>query len=221
LNILAPSVVIPLGFDLSARDEESPDAEDFYRRFPRAGRRPLVLFLSRLDPKKNVEALLQAFANLTVDAGLIIAGAGDAEYVARLQAIAKELAIDERVTWTGHIEGRVKHGAYAAASVFVLPSMSENFGIALLEAMAAGLACISSAGVALASEAAREHAVELVPPAAPEILAAAIDRLIVDDEARLALGARARELAARYSLPRMGQSLCRLYQAQLTSAEHL
>jgi glycosyltransferase involved in cell wall biosynthesis len=114
------------------------------------------LFLSRIDPKKGLELLLDAFA--TSRAGrqgwqLVVAGAGDKPYEDALKERARASGISDRVLWTGFLEGDQRLAALAACQVFVLPSSSENFGVALLEAMAVGLPCISTEGVALAREA--------------------------------------------------------------------
>lgn len=70
-----------------------------------------------------------------------------------------QAGLTDRVVWTGHLAGSLKLSALSAAALFVLPSHSENFGIAL-EAMAAGCACISSPEVALAKDVAADDAVE-------------------------------------------------------------
>ncbi|MGL5002409.1 MAG: glycosyltransferase, partial [Casimicrobium sp.] len=117
--------------------------------------RPAILFLSRLDPKKNVEVLLDAFVELAKrdeQVVLIVAGDGDADYVSQLKAHVTDAKIAQRIVWTGRIEGVQKAAALSCARAYVLPSHSENFGIAVAEALAAGLPCIVSPGVAISKE---------------------------------------------------------------------
>ena len=71
---------------------------------------------------------------------------------ATLQALARDLAIDDHVNWLGYVDGDRKRDVLAAASAFVLTSYSENFGVAVAEALAAGLPCVVSQGVALSAE---------------------------------------------------------------------
>ena len=72
---------------------------------------------------------------------LSIAGDGDLKYVHTLKSLVRDLAIGDHVKWLGYVEGERKADILAAASVFVLPSYSENFGIAVVEALAVGLPC--------------------------------------------------------------------------------
>jgi len=211
LGLRAEPKVIPLGFDLAAV-QSLPPSSVFHETFPQAQSREMVLYLSRLDPKKNVEALLEAFALLRSEAVLVIAGSGEAEHVAHLQQRSQQLGLTERVIWAGHLEGVVKMSAFAAASVYVLPSHSENFGIALLEAMTAGLACVSTEGVALAAEAALEGAVVL-SRTEPEPLARALEDLLNYPARRRVLGAQAARLAReRYSAKAMAAGLKQMYE---------
>lgn len=123
---------------------------------------------------------------------------------------AAQHGLGDRVLWTGRLEGELKRAALAAATLFVLPSHSENFGIALLEAMAAGLPCISTPGVALAAEAG--DAVRVIAAEAGA-LATAVRDLLDDVDERARLGAAARELARRrYTLLAMGRSLKAWYE---------
>jgi glycosyltransferase involved in cell wall biosynthesis len=218
LDIRAPAKVIPLGFELPQRSPDAALARTFEQAFPQTAGRPLVLFLSRLDPKKNIETLLRAMAAVDPAVLLVIAGTGAPEYAGSLRQLAEAAGVARRVIWTGHLEGELKAAAFAAASVFVLPSMSENFGIALLEAMAAALPCISSPGVALAAEAARDGAVQLVEPSDVPALAAAITELVQDEAARRELGARAQTCAAAYSSEAVGEKLLGLYQQCVSHA---
>jgi glycosyltransferase involved in cell wall biosynthesis len=179
-----------------------------------------VLYLSRIDRKKNIEGLLSAFAIVARDRPdviLQIAGDGPAEYVAVLKAQATSLSIERRVEWLGHIEGDAKAAAFAAADVFVLPSYSENFGIAAVEAMLAGLPCILGEGVGIAGEVRAAAAGCLVAPE-PHAIAVALAQLLDDGEERERMGQRALTFARReYSTATMAQRLMALYASLIQS----
>jgi glycosyltransferase involved in cell wall biosynthesis len=210
LNIAIQGTVIPLGVEetgcgSAARIEEvCPILKD----------RLAVLFLSRLDPKKNVEALLDAFATcLTGSAApiLIIAGAGSRAYTENLQDRVRKLNLRDRVLWLGHVDGEAKDDVLARADVFVLPSYSENFGIAAVEAMLAGLPCVLGEGVAVAKKAAADGAAMAVAPNAAAI-AEAMTSLLRDENLRHQMGQKARAHARRnYSEKAMAAALKELY----------
>lgn len=196
LGIRARAEVIPLGIDLKPF-QGLPSPERFASRFPVTKGRPIILFLSRLDPKKNVELLLEGMTRLRStesDPILVVAGSGEPEYVAALEAKASNLGLENAVVWAGHLDGDMKRSALAACDIFVLPSRSENFGIALLEAMAAGRACLSTAGVALAVGAAAAGAVRICEPT-PEDLCGALLELLACATERERLGRAASTLA--------------------------
>ena len=208
LGIRARAEVIPLGIDLEPF-QFLPSPELFASRFPVTKGRPIILFLSRLDPKKNVELLLEGMTRLRSTESdpirpdptrsnpiLVVAGSGDPEYVAELEVRASNLGLENAVLWTGHLDGDMKLSALAACDIFVLPSRSENFGIALLEAMAAGRACLSTAGVALAVEAAVAGAVRICEPT-PEGLCAALLELLASAQDRERLGRASSALAVK------------------------
>ncbi|MBG9389057.1 glycosyltransferase [Caenimonas aquaedulcis] len=198
-------VVIPLGVE----DVPSPPPRT---RDPSGASN--ALFLSRIDPKKNIEALLGAAAQLrgeTPHLRWTLAGGGDAAYVARLQALAQELGVADRVAWLGHVAGEAKAHTLAQADLFVLPSFSENFGIAAAEALAAGLPCVLGEGVAIAQEVAAAGAGVAVAPDARSV-AAGVRLIIGDARGHEAMAARARRLAAeRFSAGAMGTALLALY----------
>ena len=100
----------------------------------------VMLFLSRIHPKKGIDLLLRAFARPSLYSRfvLVIAGTGEEAHVLALKNLARELRVEERVRWVGHLEGQAKWSAFRAADLFVLPSHQENFGIAVAEALAAG-----------------------------------------------------------------------------------
>ena len=211
-----PSVIIPLGID-TASYQELPDPEVFRARFPVAAGRKVVLFLSRIDAKKGLDLLLPAFAEVVrkhPESLLVVAGDGDPGYVAHLRAEAGRLGLgDSQVLWTGFIAGSEKKAALSAATVFVLPSYSENFGIAAAEALAAGIPSVLTDQVALAADAAETDAALVIRCDVRE-LTEAITRLLTDEELRDHLGTNARRMATeRFSLTAAGQSLRRLYES--------
>ena len=207
-----PSAVIPL-----AIEAVNPSAESavFFAKFPEASGRPIMLFLSRLDRKKGLELLLEAFARVrsSVDRSvLVIAGEGTPGYTAALRARADALNLNSDIIWAGFLSGDEKTAAFAAASVFVLPSFSENFGIAALEALAAGVPVILSDQVALSDEI-RNAGAGLVAPCQAEPLAEKIITLLLDPELRRRFGANSvRLVQERFSMEAVGRALEDLYQ---------
>lgn len=208
LGIPMRAVVIPLGVP-------PPAAEPGRFDHPAFAGRTVLLYLSRLDPKKNLEGLLDALAALesfAAEAVLAVAGDGPPAYVASLKARAAGAGLGPRVLWLGHVEGARKAALLARADAFVLPSFSENFGMAAAEALAAGLPCLVGRGVALAADIARAGAGLAVAPDAAA-LGAAADALIRSPRLRAEMGRRARILAnERYSSRAMTRRLIDLYE---------
>jgi glycosyltransferase involved in cell wall biosynthesis len=114
---------------------------DFLKTFPQLREKRLLLFLGRLHEKKGCELLLEALAairNSGSDAqSLHLVMAGPCADDAFLRYL-KDLAAKLPVTFSGMLSGQLKWGAFSAAEVFVLPSHQENFGIAVVEALACG-----------------------------------------------------------------------------------
>ena len=115
---------------------------EFLDRFPELREKDLLLFLGRLHEKKGCEELLRAFAASASDSpGLHLVMAGPCagqDYLRHLRRLTNELGEVDRVTFSGLLSGNLKWGAFAAAEAFVLPSHQENFGIAVVEALACG-----------------------------------------------------------------------------------
>src|SRR5205823_4135109 len=147
--------------------------------------------------KKGLDLLLRAFAIVASqlpDASLMLAGDGDPEFVRSLKTEAAALKIDSKVAWVGFLRGDEKRAALADADVFVLPSYSENFGIAVAEAMAAGLPVIVSNQVGIHAEIA-EAGAGLVVPCEVEELARALVYLLKNPEARRSMGEKGKTVA--------------------------
>ena len=221
-GVTTPSVIVPLGLDLEPF--LSPCCADtFFNRFPAVRNRDIVLFLSRLDPKKGVDRLLDAFPKVKHQHPtvlLVVAGNGNEKTVTRLKKRAEQLRIADSVLWVGFLEGNVKRAALAAAKVFVLPSYSENFGIAVVEALACGVPSVVTPEVGISTDVQRSNA-GLVVDGAPNTLSEAIVRLLKDKALARTVGWNARRLAqSRYSLESMGAGLTKLYEWALQNAKN-
>jgi glycosyltransferase involved in cell wall biosynthesis len=205
--------VIPIGIDLAPFDSLPPRSV-FSAHFPETAATRNLLFLSRIDVKKGLDLLINAFAKISpsqTNTRLIICGDGDPALIGKLKTMATAGGVADRITWAGQVTGELRLAAFSAAELFVLPSHSENFGIALLEAMAAGLPCLSTDQVALAADAVRDNAV-LLTSREPAAIAARLQALLDSPEQCHLLGQSARILArCDYSLPAMGKALQNLY----------
>jgi len=210
INLPLRGVVIPL----AAQVEPRGDAQRLLQDYPVLVDRQVVLYLSRLDPKKNIEGLLRAVAAVRSQRGdvvLVVAGGGQPEYTKSLKGLAQALGLEPDVVWLGHVGGARKAAAFAAAQVFVLPSLSENFGVAGVEAMLAGVPCIFGQGVAIARDAKRAGA-SITVTSEPESIARALMELVGDKPRQEEMGRRASEFAERqYSVQTMATRLITLY----------
>jgi len=159
------------------------------------GRRPLLLFLGRVSWKKGLDRLLRALAEVP-GATLAIAGNDEEGYRAKLEALAEELGVAGRAIHLGPVHDADKAALLAGADALVLPSYSENFGNAVLEAMAAALPVVVTPEVGLAG-AVRESGAGIVSEGDPPRLAAALRDLLADPEGRRAMGRRGVEAASR------------------------
>lgn len=115
---------------------------DFGNHFPQLRGKAFLLFLGRLHEKKGCEQLLRAFAAVHGKSRLHLLMAGpcaDESYLLYLQSLVRELGGEELpITLSGMLSGNLKWGAFSAAEAFALPSHQENFGIAVVEALACG-----------------------------------------------------------------------------------
>jgi glycosyltransferase involved in cell wall biosynthesis len=196
----------PRRLDIRPNGIEPPALEP--RACNKQGRR--VLYLGRLSWKKRLDCLIRALG-YAPEAELTLAGFDDEGLAARLAALAREIGVAERVHLVGPRLDAAKWALLQSADIFVLPSQQENFGVAALEAMAAGLPVIVSPGVGLAP--AISHAgAGLVVESEPAALGAALARLIEQPEARARMGAAGQTLAREtFGWKRIGAEMETLY----------
>jgi len=180
---------------------------------PRAAARgQTILLVARLNPIKNIELLIDAWPLVQEslhDVQLLIAGDGDPRYVRMLHSRAAPLG--GSVRFVGFADETRKARLLNEADLFVLPSLHENFGIAVLEALAAGLPVVLTAEVQL-SGFVREHGLGVVTERSPEALAAAIVAVLGNDELRDHCRVHGPGLVARYFSPHaIGERLLQMY----------
>lgn len=192
-------VTVGFGVALDAA-AESAQAADFLQRWPALRGRRLLLFLGRVHPKKGCDLLIEAFARHArrePRLHLVVAGPGDDAYVQALQRLAAQHGVAERITWTGLLQGPAKWGALRAAEAFVLPSHQENFGVAVVEALAVGTPVLISREVNI-WRGITDDGAGLAEAATSEGAAALIDRwLALPAGARAAMGRAALACFAR------------------------
>lgn len=208
-----PRRVVPNGIFWS-RFQNLPDSDEFRRRYLEGHTGRAVLSLGRLTAKKGLDILVEAFGRIASrfpDTVLVLAGPDDGESPA-LRRQAAELGIAERVFFTGMLLGEDKLAALEAADVWALPSHTENFGIAVVEAMAAGVAVVVSPAVNLSPDIAASNA-GLVVPAEPGAFAAEISELLDDAERRRALGESGRLFSRAYDWSEVAARLEDMYRS--------
>jgi glycosyltransferase involved in cell wall biosynthesis len=148
-----PPYIVPVGADIEklARRGNGNAFRDRYG----IGSNALLLWMGRLVESKGLDLLLSAFAAAVAtnsELRLVLAGPDTNQYRSVLEKLVCQLGLTQYVFFTGMIEGEEKQQALCAADLFVLPSESENFGLAALEAMAVGCPVLVSPGVSIAAD---------------------------------------------------------------------
>jgi len=146
IGLRQPIAIIPNGVDIPD-STTLPGRSVLEQKYPELAGRRWLLFLSRMHPKKGVSELIAAWRGVErqlPDWHLILAGPDLDGYGVSARNKVTELGINHRVTFTGMLAEQEKEAAFAHAEVFVLPTHSENFGIAVAEALAFGLPVITT-----------------------------------------------------------------------------
>jgi glycosyltransferase involved in cell wall biosynthesis len=200
---LSKSVVIPNGFEPLACPP-SQSAEAFKKQYNISAEKSIIFFLSRLSWKKGLDTLIPAFERVAAKepkAVLVIAGGDDEGYEKTARQLVAQRNLERRVIFTGMLGVNEKCAAYQAADVFVLPSYSENFGMAVLEALSFELPVVVTEGVALSGLLSKEGAGVVVKKDEGE-LGAALLRVLREKDWAKAMGARGREIVEREFSPK-------------------
>ncbi len=157
-----------------------------------------ILYLGTLEPRKNLDTLLRAYARLPQRPAvkLVLAGAPGWD-TAPLYGLVEALGLSDDVILPGYIPGNLLPMWYNAAELFVYPSVYEGFGIPLVEAMACGVPVVASDTTSLPEAVGPAGA--LVPPADVEAWTATLSRLLDDSTVRREMAIRGRQHAEQFT----------------------
>ncbi|MFP5248624.1 MAG: glycosyltransferase [Acidobacteriota bacterium] len=211
------SVVVPLGITdpkQCGTGSASPIVT-LNQRLPQLRGRRYLLFLARIHPKKGCDLLIEGFARMASevpDVDIVMAGPDQDGWRDQLQRLAERRGIAARVHWPGMIHGDLKWDALRACDAFVLPSHSENFGIAVVESLAAGTPVLISKRVNIWQEVEGDGA-----GLAEDDTVAGTERLLrrwfsLSPAEREAMAAQARlAFERRFTMDRTAQALHRFF----------
>jgi len=214
LNLSVPTFTLPHGLFPS---QTIPNARQKLRqKLNLADDQPIILFLSRLHPKKGLDYLITALSKISHHRfTFIIAGSGTPEYEAEIRSMLSLANLGDRTHLTGFIEGETKDLFLQGSDLFALTSHSENFGVAVLEAWSAGLPVMLTPGVALASIA-HQYQLGHVPEFDINAIANALLHCLQHPDEAKAMGDRARQFVLKnYTWDKIAIQMIDVYESIL------
>lgn len=214
LNLISPSFILPHG---TAIPNNIPNARHRLRQHLKLPRdEPIILFLSRLHPKKGLDYLIPALEKLSdYRFTLVLAGAGSPEYETEVKSLLGSHRIQNRTHFTGFVKGEMKDLLMQGADLFTLTSYSENFGVAVMEALATGVPVVVTPGVAVADIVAQAH-LGYVAELDVAAIAASIQQALDYPYQTKEMGDRARQfILENYTWEKISSDLLAIYRAIL------
>jgi glycosyltransferase involved in cell wall biosynthesis len=210
LGLTNPIAIVPNGIDPPL--ETTPGL--FWHENPALMGKRIILFLGRLHHKKGLDILLQAWARIvrkSDDVHLVIAGPDSDNTLLALLQLAADLKLGNHVTFAGMLSGQRKWSTIAAADLFVLPSYSEGFSMAILEALSIGVPVLVSAACHFPEIESYECG-WVIQPALDPLESALDDFLHTSPEVMIQMGQRGRELTReRFHWSVVGQQMAEVY----------
>ena len=188
----------------------------FFNLCPQVEGRRFLLFLGRIDRKKGCDLLINAFTSLRdsdPDLHLVMAGPDASGWGVELQAAAERGGVASRIHWPGMLEGEAKWGAFEACEAFILPSHQENFGIAVVEALACGRPVLISNQVNIAPDVVADGCALVEPDRldGTQNLLARWLTLSPSERETMSVQAR-RSFASRYDMRRNAETIFRVFE---------
>jgi glycosyltransferase involved in cell wall biosynthesis len=210
LSLSIPSFILPIGL---AATKPIPDARHRLRQHLRIpSNETVILFLSRLHPKKGLDYLIPALGKLSHHRfTFIIAGNGNPEYEVEIKSLIISNHIHNITYLAGFVQDEFKDILIQGSDLFVLTSHSENFGIVILEALAAGVPLLLTPGVALSSIV-QKHQVGYITELDVSAIASTLEQFLKNPQATKEMSQRARQLVSqKYSWEHISSKLQKIY----------
>ena len=214
-----PREIVPVGISIE-RLLVPGDAERFRKKHLGGRSGDVVLFLGRLTYKKGIDVLIRSFAQVAqaIDhATLVIAGPDDEHLRPQLDVIVRAEGLENRVVFPGPLYQEDRADAFAACDVWALSSYTENFGVAVMEALAVGLPTIVSTEVNLADAIRKSHA-GVVAGLDPGEFGTALLDLLRNHALRAGLADRGPAFAADYDWSTVAPQLEAMYRRAVSIA---
>ena len=209
LGLKAPNFILPLGIFPSTPIDNA--RQRLHQLFNIPANEPIILFLSRLHPKKGLDYLIQALSKSHHRFTFVLAGSGSPEYEAQIKSLVSSTGLRDRTILVGFVQGEFKDILIQGSDLFVLTSHSENFGIVVLEALVAGLPLLITPGVALAPIV-KQHQVGYVTELDVSAIACAIDESLTNSQAAKEMSERGRQLVLeKYTWEQIALQMQQIY----------
>lgn len=207
LNLQQPIAVIPLGVD-----PPSPQTSTLRRE----NKQRTVLFLSRIHPKKGLLNLVAAWAAIKPEGWrVVIAGPDENGHLAEIQNALRKYSIEKDFTYLGAVSGQAKWDLYRLADLFVLPTLSENFGLVVAEALGCGIPVITTKGAPW-EQLLTEKCGWWIDLGVSPLQSAITEAIQLSDSDRHTMGLRGQQFVEReFSWSRFAQEMHSVYQWML------
>ena len=218
LNLTPSSFVLPLGISIPSMILDA--RQQLQQHFNLPVDEPIILFLSRLHPKKGLDYLIPALNKLSnYRFTFILAGSGDPDYENEVKSLTISNNIEDKTIFTGFVKGEFKDLLMQGADIFVLTSHSENFGISVLESLGAGVPVIVTPGVALSDIVEKQH-LGYVTELNVEAISITLQQFLDNYQSAKNMGTRARQfILDNYTWNNIAVKMVSVYQDIIKNAK--
>lgn len=216
-------MVVPIGSEPAPADTR-PLIEAFQATCPDVAGQRFLLFLGRINEKKGCDLLVRAFAEISAahpDLHLVMAGPDPGGWRQRLESIAANCNCAHRIHWPGMILGDAKWGAFAACEAFVLPSHQENFGVAVVEALASGRPVLLTHPVNISQDLGADGCALVESDTQEGITRLLMRWLALAPDEKVKMAGRAKDIfGRRYDMRRNAEAILRVFETPQGSHTH-
>lgn len=219
LKLKPPAYVIPWGLDISEYDNVS-FRNLFRERYGIVENKKIILFLSRIDPKKGLEFLIPALARVfrkRDDFIFVLAGSGEKSYENKIRILLYKNGLLNKTKIVGFVDGKDKISLLRDSDIFVLPSYYENFGYAVVEAMVSGLPVVVSKYIDIHPYI-LDYKAGIVTDMDVNRINIALEKLLDDEKLRIQMGENGKKLVKEmFAWEKISPKFIELYKKCISS----